>query len=60
MQPLRMSITWKVLEMAKDAGDSFVIDACRRIINANRIGWRKYGKKADLDIVVAFYEGARA
>lgn len=59
MAPLRMSITWDALEMAKDAGDTFVISACRRIIDANRIGWRKHGQKSDLNIVIAFYDGAR-
>jgi len=54
--PLRMSITWKILEAAKDAGDEFVIAACRRIITADRIGWRKHGNPSDLCIVLAFAE----
>lgn len=56
-QPLRMAITWEVLEAAKDAGDKMVIAACRRIITANTIGWRKHGNPADLKLVLAFYEG---
>lgn len=51
----RMQITWEVLEAAKDAGDEFVIAACRRIITADRIGWRKHGNPADFRLVLAFY-----
>jgi hypothetical protein len=52
----RMQIVWQVLEAAKDAGDNFVIAACRRIIIADRIGWRKHGNAADLRLVLAFAE----
>lgn len=51
---LRMQIVWQVLEAAKDAGDQAVIAACRRIITADRIGWRKHGNPADLRFVLAF------
>ena len=50
----RMQITWQVLEAAKDAGDEMVVAACRRIIVADRIGWRKHGNAADLALVKAF------
>ena len=50
-EPPRMRITWAVLEAAKDAGDEMVIAACRRIITADRIGWRKHGNPADLELV---------
>lgn len=53
-QPLRMQITWNVLEAAKDAGDEMVIAACRRIIAANRIGWRRHGNSADLRLICEF------
>lgn len=53
-QPLRMQITWNVLEAAKDAGDEMVIAACRRIIAANRIGWRRHGNSADLRLIYEF------
>ena len=53
-QPPRMRITWAVLEAAKDAGDAMVIAACRRIIAADRIGWRKHGNPADLKLVYNF------
>ena len=53
-QPPRMRITWAVLEAAKDAGDEIVIAACRRIITADRLGWRKHGNAADLALVYSF------
>lgn len=52
----RMQIVFEVLEAAKDAGDDFVIAACRRVITANRIGWRRHGNPADLRLVMFFYE----
>lgn len=52
----RMQITWKVLEAAKDAGDEPVVAACRRIITADRIGWRKHGNPTDFALVLAFAE----
>lgn len=56
----RMQITWMVLNAAKDAGDDFVIAACRRIITADRIGWKKHGNAADYSMVRDFYNGAVA
>ena len=53
-EPPRMRITWAVLDAAKDAGDEMVIAACRRIIAAGRIGWRKHGNPADLKLVYSF------
>lgn len=50
----RMRIVWDVLESAKDAGDIMVISACRRIIEADRIGWRKHGNKDDMALVMEF------
>lgn len=50
----RMQITWDILERAKDCDDEIVIAACRRIIMAERIGWRKHGRRADLELVYAF------
>ena len=52
-QPLRIQVTWQVLEAAKDAGDEFVIAACRRVLIAHRIG---RSAKADMAIVLAFAE----
>jgi hypothetical protein len=45
-----------VLESAKNNGDDFVIAACRRLINADRIGWRKYADRRDYELVLAFAE----
>ena len=45
------------LKAAKDAGDEMVIAACRRIITADRIGWRRHGNPADLRLVYSFAEG---
>ena len=50
----KMHITWEVLEVAKDAGDSSVVAACRRLITANRLGMRKHGDAADWSLVLAF------
>jgi hypothetical protein len=52
----RMSITWQVLEAAKDAGDEFVIAACRRIICADRIGWRTHGRREDFRLICEFHK----
>jgi hypothetical protein len=51
-----MQITFTVLEAAKDAGDEMMIATCRRIINADRIGWRKHGDPADYRMVREFFE----
>lgn len=50
----RTQITWNVLEAAKDAGDAVVVAACRRILTADRLGWRKHGNAADYALVLAF------
>ena len=51
---LRMQIVWNVLEAAKDNGDQMVIAACRRLIVADRIGWKKHAKRIDWELVKAF------
>jgi hypothetical protein len=53
---LRMQIVWQTLEAAKDAGDGLVIDSCRRLITADRIGWRKHHEPRDWQIVKTFAE----
>jgi hypothetical protein len=50
----RMHIVWNVLERAKDVGDDFVIGACRRLIAANRLGWRKHHDPEDWKLVQEF------
>jgi hypothetical protein len=39
---------------ASNVGDEMVIAACRRIIAAERIGWRKHGDPADVKLVYSF------
>ena len=51
----KMQIVWSVLEAAKDAGDELVVAACRRLIVANRLGWKKYADAADFKLVSSFY-----
>lgn len=48
----RMRIVWMVLEGAKDVGDEPVIAACRRLIEADRRGWRKHHVPADYRLVL--------
>lgn len=53
-QPLIVQVVWDVLEAAKDNADQTVIAACRRLIVARRLGWRKYADAADVRLVLAF------
>jgi hypothetical protein len=41
-----MHIVWRVLEAAIDVSDQTVTAACRRLIVANRLGWRKHADTA--------------
>jgi len=50
-----MDIIWSVLESAKDSGDAMMTGACRRLIEANRLGWRKHHHPADWQLVQDFY-----
>ncbi len=50
----RMQIVWQVLEAAKDNNDPMVIAACRRLLMANILGWRKHAKAADWKLVLEF------
>jgi hypothetical protein len=43
--------TGNIGRSANEAGDRMVIAACRRIVAAGRIGWRKRGDPADLNLV---------
>ncbi|HEX3869426.1 MAG TPA: hypothetical protein VHV77_03215 [Pirellulales bacterium] len=56
MQSPRMEIVWQVLEAAKDNHDQIVIEACRRLIVANRRGWHKHHRPEDYRLVLAFAE----
>lgn len=53
----KMQIVWDVLEAAKDNRDAVVIAACRRLIVANRLGWKRHAAQADKDLVYAFADG---
>ncbi|BCH23535.1 hypothetical protein [Mesorhizobium sp. L-8-3] len=49
----RMQIVWDVLEAAKDNADEMVIAACRRLIVADRLGWKKHAKRGDIELVMS-------
>lgn len=55
-----MQIVWDVLPRAIAAEDWEVIEACRRLIVANRLGWRRYTNASDWNIVLAFYQSEDA
>ncbi len=52
----RMQIVLDVLEGAKDVGDEMVIAACRRLIWANTLGWRKHANRSDWRLVLGLAE----
>lgn len=52
----KMHMVWSVLDAAKDNGDELVIAACRRLIVANRLGWKKHAIASDVAIVRSFAE----
>ena len=49
----RMQIVWGVLEAAKDNGDEIVIATCRRLIVADRLGWKKHAQRTDIELVMS-------
>ena len=51
---LRMNVVWEVLDMAKDVRDFHIWGACRRLIIADRLGWRKYHDPADMALILDF------
>lgn len=50
----RMQIVWDALEAAKDTGDELLIATCRRLIEANRRGWKTHHNPADYQLVKDF------
>src|SRR3546814_18565351 len=52
----RMQAVWSVLEAAKDNGDEIVIAACRRLIVADRLGWKKHAAAADKALAFSLAE----
>lgn len=55
-RPPRMQMVWDVLESALDNSDALVVGACRRLIAADRIGWRKHTDPGDWALVRSFVE----
>jgi hypothetical protein len=51
-----MHLIWQVLEGAKDAGDTEVLAAARRLVGANMLGWGKHAQPADYELVKSFAE----
>jgi hypothetical protein len=52
----KMQIVWMVLEAAKANNDPTVAWYCRKCIEANRLGWRKYEGAKYYAVVREFYE----
>jgi hypothetical protein len=53
--PPRMRIVWTTLARALDCQDDYVVRACRRLIVADRLGWRKHRDTRDWEVVQACY-----
>ena len=51
-QSPRIQAVWEVLEAARETGEKSVINACVRLIDAHRRGWRKQAD--DWRVVKAF------
>jgi hypothetical protein len=49
----RMQMVWDVLEAAKQNADEIVVAACRRLIIADRLGWKKHAERSDIALVMA-------
>jgi hypothetical protein len=47
-------VAWTVLDAANDLGDSFTVDACRRVIDANLRGVEP--STSDMAVVVRFFD----
>jgi hypothetical protein len=51
-----MHLIPEVLEGAKDAGDTELLAAARRLVRANMLGWGKHAQPADYELVKSFAE----
>lgn len=54
----KMRIVWEVLEAAKDVGDEVAIAACRKCIDADRLGWKRHNGAMHFRTVMEFHESA--
>lgn len=52
----RRDVALRVIEAAKDADDHAIVAACRRVIVADRRGWKKHGNPADEKLIREFDE----
>ena len=50
-QPPRMVVIESILEGAVDVGDDYIASACRRLIEANSLGWQKHHDPRDWALV---------
>jgi hypothetical protein len=50
----RKKMIFEVLDAAKDACDAEIVAACRRLMKADRLGWRKYADISDWAKIEAF------
>lgn len=53
---LRMKVVWDVMEEAKVNRDDVVLAACRRLIHADRLGWKSPHRHRDWALVKMFAE----
>jgi hypothetical protein len=58
--PPRLDIIRAVLGSALDAGAQEYVAACRRLLHADLIGWRRHADREDWKIVLEAYEDMRA
>lgn len=49
----RMQMVWDVLEAAKDNRDEMAVAVCRRLIVADRLGWKKHADREDIRLVMS-------
>lgn len=52
----RTRLIRETLDAALDAGDAAVVAAARRLVVADRLGWRRHADAADIRLVWAFAE----
>lgn len=50
----RIELVWAALRRALEREDWDVIEACRRLIQAERLGWRQFTTADDWNVVLSF------